>query len=1212
MSKYVELRAMSWYSFMEGASSTDEMLVRAHELGYDAFALVDRNNITGALEFSEAAEELGIKPITGVTLMLSDDDDDPPSPITLLAQNRQGYANMCNLITFAHIAAGRTDPVLYTRYLPGRTDGLIALIGEPGSHIATAASEGAITRTDAMVERFIGWFGAENVFIELQRHFIHGDLERNHALVTLAERNGIEVVATGGVCYHERARSRLHDVLTAIRHNLTLEASHRQRKANSHYELKSPERMNQLFQEWPQAIENTRRIADRCESFNAKQINYRFPREEVPDEYSDEQEFLEHVCNEAAKRRYGHITEKIRNRLDREFSLIKRHGLAGFFLLYRRVISLAQDVAIELGHSSAEVPIEEKPPGRGRGSSVAMLVGTLIGLSHIDPLEYDLPLERFISDDELVNAPDIDLDFPRDIREELILRVFEEFGWDHAALTAMLPTYKLKGVVRDAGKALGLPPLELDVLAKRAESHNARNLAAEMERIDELQDKIDLPGWRDLIEIGAQLQGFPKGLAQHPGGMIISSTPLIDITPVQPSAIDGRYICQWDKHGADSAGFLKIDFLALGALSQMQECMQLIEKRTGSHIDLSRIDFNDDTVYDDLGRGDTVGVFQVESAAQMQTITRMKPRNLYDLALEVAAVRPGVGANDGVSEFIRRRNGSEWDYDHPLERRALEKSLGIILFQDQVVTLGIDVGGMTASESDQMRRAFQRRNNEALIKRYWERFRDGAAERGVSEKIAEKIFLKFNPHYMFPEGHALAFGVTAYHMAWLRRHYPTEFYTSIFNAQPMGFWPLETLKQDAKRMGVTIHGPDVNLSQAKCIPVPFRDERGRERAKRGRRGMQAGTWGQMDSTDRPGFPRFAGEMSEGQRGRPRSGFPPLSGEMSAGQRGRAETGFAMVPEAHNTLHLSTSHFPPSSRWGREEQNPHSPVGENAPENPIYSQLGSEIHPLSPPWDRGLKHPLSPPWERVRVRGNPKPHNAFRLGLTFVRGINSDTANTIIENRQWNGPYRSLSDLVSRSGVQRATLENLVKAGACDELPGVTDRRQALWEVGLRYQASGAQGRLQLEVMQDMATLRPALERDRMTYEYETLSLWTDGHVMSTMRELLTEHHILNSTQLDDKSDEERVIVAGKVLRRQRPLGKMVFMTLEDEFGMIPLAIPPDTWKSYRDELRMPVIIAEGQISRKNDTMNIMVHQAWPLMPTYTPRANIPDTSHNFR
>jgi len=1051
---------MSWFSFMEGASSTDEMLGRADELGYDALALVDRNNITGALEFSAAADGLGIKPIIGVTLMLRDDENEPPSPIALLAENRKGYANLCNLTTFAHIVGGRIDPVLNTRHLQGRTDGLIALIGEPGSRIADAAADGSMTRADAMIERFVGWFGRENLFIELQQNLNHADPQRNNALVTLAECNQIEIVATGGVRYHERDRRRLHDVLTAIRHNLTLRESHRQRRPNSHYELKSPERMAQLFRQWPQAIDNTRRIADRCESFSVKQINYRFPRESVPDEFSDEQEYLEHICDEAAKRRYGRITEKVRNRLDREFELIRRHNLAGFFLLYRRVIFLAQDVAIELGHSSTEVPVEERPPGRGRGSSVAMLVGTLIGLSHIDPLEYDLPLERFISDDELHNVPDIDLDFPRDIREELILRVFDEFGWSHAALTAMITTYDLKGVVRDLGKVLRLPPLEIDLLAKRAESHNAADLASEMERIPELKGKANLHGWRELVEIGAQLQDFPKGLAQHPGGMIISSTPLIDITPVQPSAKEGRYICQWDKNAADSAGFLKIDFLSLGTLSQMQECLQLIEKRTGSYIDLTRIDFNDQAVYDDFARGDTVGVFQVESAAQMQTITRIQPRNLYDLALEVAAVRPGVGANNGVTEFIRRRNGKDWEYDHELERRALEKSHGIILFQDQVVALGMDVGGMTASESDQMRRAFQRRNNEALIRSYWERFRDGAAERGVPENTALKIFLKFNPHYMFPEGHALAFAVTAYHMAWLRHHYPTEFYTAIFNAQPMGFWPEETLKQDAKRKGVAIYKPDVNLSEAKCVP-------------------------------------------EGE-------------------------------------------------------------------------------------------------------------NAFRLGLTSVLGIDDKSAKTIIEKREWNGPYKSFADLVSRSGMQRKALKNLVKAGACDDLKGVGDRRRGLWEVGLRYQPSGPQGRLELDVDQDMAKLKPALEHDRMTYEYETLGFWTEGHVMSTMRDKLSENQILNSRQLNDKSHGERIIVSGKVVRRQRPLGKMVYMTLEDEDDKIPLAVPPRTWKKYRDVLLMQTIIAEGVVSRKDGTTNITVYKAWPLTPAFNARAKIPDISHNFR
>ena len=1060
MPGYVELRSMSWYSFMEGASSTDEMVGHAQELGYDALALTDRDNLAGALDFAAAAQECGIKPIIGVTLMLASDEEGEASPITLLAETQRGYANICNLITFAHIAAEeRTEPVLYSRYLPDRTEGIIVLVGAPESRIASLTAAGSLGEAELDLLQLTEWFSAENVFVELQRHFVYGDMDRNRALSALAGRVGVETVATGGVCYHVRERSRLHDAVTAIRHNLTLDASHRERKANSHYYFKPPERMEALFSEWPDAVANTRRIADRCMAFNVDQLKYRFPQETVPDGFENQQSYLEHLCFEAAKRRYGSITEKVGARLEEEFTLIEKHDLAGFLLLYHRIIRLAQEVAVELGHSSPEIPIEERPPGRGRGSSVAMLVGTLIGLSHIDPLEYDLPLERFLPDDALATVPDIDLDFPRDIREALILRVFEEFGWDRAALTAMIPTYRLRGVVRDLGKALGLPVLELDFLAKRADSNDARNLAREMESMEEFRGKLNHPGWRELIDLGAQLQGFPKGLAQHPGGMIISSSPLIDMTPVQRSAIDGRYICQFDKNAADEAGFLKIDFLALGALSQMQECLKLIEARTGTHIDLSRIDFEDGEVYDDMARGDTVGVFQIESAAQMQTIPRLKPQNLYDLALEVAAVRPGVGANDGVSEFIRRRNGDPWDYDHPLEKRALEKSLGIILFQDQVVVLGMDVGGFTASDADQMRRAFQRKNNEALVQRYWDRFQEGALARGVPLEKAQKIFHKFNPHYMFPEAHALAFGVTSYHMAWLRHYYPTEFYTSIFNAQPMGFWSLETLKEDAARLGVKVLGPDVNISETRCVP---------------------------------------------------------EGETS-----------------------------------------------------------------------------------------------FRLGLRFVHGLNETSAETLIENRRWYGPYDSLADLTSRSRLNRNALGSLVKAGACDGLPDFTDRRRALWEVGLRYEAAGPQGRLDLDVSNDMADLLPVESEDRMAFEYETLGMWTEGHVMGVLRSSL-EREILSSAQLSDCVDGDIVLTAGKVLRRQRPLGKMVFMTLEDEHGMIPLAVAPEAWERLRSVLSQPLIVASGEVSRRDDTLNIMVQQAWPLHPPWSARTKVPNSTRDFR
>ena len=307
------------------------------------------------------------------------------------------------------------------------------------------------------------------------------------------------------------------------------------------------------------------------------------------------------------------------------------------------------------------------------------------------------------------------------------------------------------------------------------------------------------------------------GRDRTPGGVVISSRPLIDMVPVQQSAIDGRYVCHWDKDSIDDAGFVKIDFLALGALSQMQEALQLIEERTGRYIDLSRIDFEDGAVCGALHRADTVGIFQVESAAQMQTIVRIKPRDLTEMVFEVAAVRPGVGANDGVTQFIRRHaGGAPWEFDHPLERRALERTLGVILFQDQVNQLAMDVAGFGAAEADWLRRAFGRKNNRPLIELYRNMFKKGAAERGVPQATAEKIFKKFNGQYMFPESHAFAFGVTAYHMAWLKYYYPLEFFVPIFNQQPMGFYNLETLKEDARRHGIAVLNPDINAGGEKC------------------------------------------------------------------------------------------------------------------------------------------------------------------------------------------------------------------------------------------------------------------------------------------------------------------------------------------------------------------------------------------------------------
>ena len=808
---YSELHCHSNYSFQEGASSVGELLLRAKSLEYPALALTDHDNLCGAMEFARAANSIGVHPIIGAEVTLTDG-----SHLTLLAETAAGYGNLCQLITRSRIGGDRRDPRLDPKHFPAHAEGLILLTGCRKGCLPDLMAEGRWQEGEAQLRDYLDWFGSVNVFIELQQNLAHGDTRRNKRLLQLARRLGVAVVATNNVHYHLPERHKLQDLLVAINHNKTLEETHRERRPNAHFYLKTAAEMASLFDGLPEAVRNSTYVAERCAFDLTRNLGYEFPAYPVPEGYNP-QSYLVKLCHDAAVRRYGSITPKVQERLTEEFRLIQKHNLAGFFLIYYEIIQLAHEVMVSLGLTEREISIEERPPGRGRGSSVALLVGYLIGLSHIDPLQFDLSLDRFLND-EMGSVPDIDLDFPRDIREELIKRVHEKWGWDYAVLSGMIATYKMQGAVRDAGKALGLPAEDVDKLAKRVDVRHADSLESEMLLLPDFQHKVGAPVWRDLIELAPQLEGFPKYLAQHPGGMIISSSSLTNVVPVQQSAIEDRYICHWDKDSIHDAGFVKIDFLALGALSQMQEALGLIEERSGRYIDLSRIDFQDQEVYGSIHRADTVGIFQVESAAQMQTVTRIKPTSLAEMAYEVAAVRPGVGINDGVTQFIERYvHGAPWSFDHPLEERALARTKGIILFQDQVNQLAVDVAGLSPKEADDLRRAFGRKNNRALLETYWEKFRDGAAERSVPEDVSLKVFKKFSGQYMFPESHAYAFGITAYQMAWLKHYYPLEFFVAIFNQQPMGFYNLETLKEDAKRHGVKVLNPDVNRSRAKCV-----------------------------------------------------------------------------------------------------------------------------------------------------------------------------------------------------------------------------------------------------------------------------------------------------------------------------------------------------------------------------------------------------------
>ncbi len=808
---YIELHAKSFFSFGKGASHVHELLAQAKEHGYPVLALTD-TNLCGALEFARLANSLGIRPITGGELTLSDG-----SRLTLLAETRAGYSNVSQLFTLAN-AADRREPRLDPSYLPRHSEGVVLLTGGRDGPLSRLAENGRIGEAHELLKRYVDWHGPGSVYVELQQNLLRGDTDRNRKLVGIAEEVGVPVVASNDVHYHAPERYRLQHALLAARLNTTIDRALPHLKPNHHLHLKSHAEMERLFAERPDAVSNTLRVAERCGFDLSTDLGYRLPKPDVPTGYTP-QSFLERLCREAAMRRYGGFSAQVESRLAEEFKLIEHLNLAGFLLLYREIALLAQRIMEERGLAGPETPVEERPPGRGRGSSVALLVGYLIGISHVDPLKWNLTLERFISED-MTTLPDIDLDFPRALRDELIERVHSHFGPEYAVLAGAVTTYKAKGIIQDLGKALGLPQEHLSLLSKRLHSHDATDLRNEMAQMPDFKDRMDAPGWRDLLDLAPQLMDAPRGLSQHVGGMVLSSSPIPEMVPMREGAIDGRFIMDWNKDSVSDAGFAKIDLLSLPVLDQIEETLALVEAREGRRPDLSMIDPDDAGVYDMINAGRSIGVFLLQSPAQLKMAQRLKSRNLLDLAYQVALIRPGVGVQgSAVSQFVERyRHGAEWEYDHPLERRALERGYGIIIWQEQVVQLIEDVAGMTAAEADEVRRAFSRPNNEHLIAMHRERFLDGARRNGVPEEIAEKIFSKINGHYMFPESHSHAFAVTAYQAAWLKRYHPLEFFVALINGQPMGFYPVETLKQDASRFGVRILNPCVLRSEAACVP----------------------------------------------------------------------------------------------------------------------------------------------------------------------------------------------------------------------------------------------------------------------------------------------------------------------------------------------------------------------------------------------------------
>src|SRR5215217_8045643 len=845
---YVELHCHSAYSFLDGASHPVELAAAAAEQGHAALALTDHDGLHGAMEMAQALKPLGVRPITGAELTLDDG-----THLTLLCQTRAGYTNLCRLITAAHwptrrwaregwsepvaqIAQGQrpsqdpldSDPSVTLADVERHAEGLVCLSGCARDGAVAARVERAENpQAAAVARRLLAAFGPDRFRIELQRPYWRRDRHRNRLLAELAERLGVPCVATGNVHVHARERTPLQDAMVAVRLGATLDETEPRRRGNSSHVLTPPERMAERFRDHPGAVAESGRLAERLTFDLTEDLGYRYPGSEDPD--ADRK--LAELCAAKLEERYPRDRGVAAARLEEELRVIRHLRLSGFFLLHRDMLELAREVACEVrdGESARRL----LPPGRGRGSSVSSIVCYLTGLSHIDPIQNELCLGRFLNE-ELTALPDIDLDFPRDIRDVLIPRVHDRYGRDRCALVAAFSTFMVKSAVRDFAKALGLPPGEIERLARAVDPWKERN---------DIEDEVPCapgragrfgpyvpeparrsPRWDALVKLVRDAWGLPRHQSQHPGGMVISTQPLIDLCPVQPASMEGRQMVQWDKDSCGDAGFLKIDLLGLGMLSAVERCIDEIARVRGERIDLSRIPYDDKEVYARIQEAETTGVFQIESRAQMQMLKRTRPATLDDLTVQVALVRPGPIIGGAVHPYIEHRKALRADpdfkvpYEHPSLEPVLRDTLGTIVFQDQVLEVAMAFAGFSAGEAEGLRRAMSRRRSEAAIRAYEQKFLAGAVERGASPETASTVWTQIVGFsgFGFPKAHSAAFGLLAYQSTWLRVHYHPEFLCALLNEQPMGFYPPDALVHEAQRRGMPVLALSVVASAAEC------------------------------------------------------------------------------------------------------------------------------------------------------------------------------------------------------------------------------------------------------------------------------------------------------------------------------------------------------------------------------------------------------------
>ena len=1186
---YVELHTSSAFSFLRAASLPESLIERAALLGYPAVALLDRDGVYGAPRFHKAARSAGLRPIIGAELTIEAGSREQGAgsrgssalfPLSVLIQSQEGYRNLCRLITKMKLRAPKGEGVLTLEDLDGHVHGLVALAGRS---LLRSERHGV----GGLLDRLVGIFGRAHIYVELQRHLLRDETWDNEMLVSLAEAFRVPVLATNGVRFAAPGARPLHDVLTCIREHTTLALAGRRLVANAERYLKSPAQMARLFEDLPDAVTATRELAERLE-FTMQDLGYRFPRYPVPTGET-EASFLRKIAGIGARERYRPYHDTARSQIERELNLIEKLDLAGYFLIVWDIVNFCrqQDILVQ-----------------GRGSAANSAVCYSLGITAVDPVGMELLFERFLSE-ERGEWPDIDLDLPSgDRRERVIQHVYEKYGQHGAAMTANVISYRGKSAAREVGKALNLDPGQIDRLAKVMHNFEFKDaedsLATNMQTVgvDARQPQVV-----HFAKLWQQMQDLPRHLGQHSGGMVICQGALSSVVPLENASMPGRVVVQWDKEDCADMGLIKVDLLGLGMMSALQDALTIIntqgtgnrEQGTGNGerehgaaplVDLAHLPQNDEAVYRMLQTADTVGLFQVESRAQMATLPRLKPVCFYDLVVQVAIIRPGPIVGQMVHPYLDRRAGREpVVYDHPLLEPVLKRTLGVPLFQEQLLRMAMVVAGFTGGQAEDLRRAMGFKRSEQRMKQIEVQLRAGMAERGISGQVADRIVRSIGSFalYGFPESHAASFALIAYASAYLKAHYPAAFYTALLNNQPMGFYHPATLVKDAQRRGVRFTPIDVQESDWDC------------------------TVGR-DGTIRLGLRFVAGLRADVGRMIEAKGRSREGEARDRGQRPREDLGGVRPSAATATPPLRCP------KCGCDDPSMIELAGGRS--------LAAHVAESSATYGAGSGtsgRSLSP----------------FPVPCSLFCNVCSHQWREGADGRR----FRSIEDLIRSTGLRRDEVTVLAEVGALNSLG--YDRRSALWQVervvrpaGELFEEQGAGNREQgsdgAEPAEEalgapslfsvprspfpvFASPLPEMSAgERLVADYASTGLTVGPHPMRFRRHELSMKGVVRAIDLPLVKSGRRVRTAGMVITRQRPgtAKGFVFLTLEDETGISNVIIRPDVYA--RDKaivVESPFLLVEGWLQVQDGVTAIKAERLQRLEGLL---ASMAVESHDFR